>query len=394
MPEFKIFHTSDWHLGKKLFKADRIEEHTQFLEWTYQFLISEKINLLIIAGDVFDVPNPPNVAQQLFYDFIFKIGKIPNFQSIVITGNHDSSSLFEIPKSFFQKHNCHIYTKLENDLSKLEHYIEYNNEIIGIKLLPYFRNYELTNFLPEASKEDDSCVENYFKNFFKQWQRKPHYKFLVSHHGFGKYSAAGSEHAIFLSGVDHFPMSWVENAFDYIALGHIHKKQTISKDPLTIYPGSPIPLRFSEGNKKYISLVTINDGKLSQEDIVIPVFKRVVQIKTSLDTYQNDIKNFLDAKDQAEKCFLEVIIKQDKPKAGVADKIRAIISNHNIELTSFIPVITSTQTTHLSFEELKQLNLTELFTKYYKHKYEDQQIPQHLLKNFNSLLEEINDENS
>jgi exonuclease SbcD len=189
-------------------------------------------------------------------------------------------------------------------------------------------------------------------------------------------------------------MSWVENAFDYIALGHIHKKQTISKDPLTIYPGSPIPLRFSEGNKKYISLVTINDGKLSQEDIVIPVFKRVVQIKTSLDTYQNDIKNFLDAKDQAEKCFLEVIIKQDKPKAGVADKIRAIISNHNIELTSFIPVITSTQTTHLSFEELKQLNLTELFTKYYKHKYEDQQIPQHLLKNFNSLLEEINDENS
>jgi exonuclease SbcD len=131
MPEFKIFHTSDWHLGKKLFKADRIEEHTQFLEWTYQFLISEKINLLIIAGDVFDVPNPPNVAQQLFYDFIFKIGKIPNFQSIVITGNHDSSSLFEIPKSFFQKHNCHIYTKLENDLSKLEHYIEYNLEIMN-----------------------------------------------------------------------------------------------------------------------------------------------------------------------------------------------------------------------------------------------------------------------
>jgi exonuclease SbcD len=394
MSEFKILHTSDWHLGKKLFKAERIEEHTQFLEWIYQYLLSEKINLLILAGDIFDVPSPPNSAQKLFYDFIYKIGQLPNFQSIIITGNHDSPSLFEIPKEFFKQHKCHVYTKLDKDLRNLEHYIEFQDELIGIKLLPYFRNYELINYLPETSKEDEHSVENYFKGFFSSWEREPDHRFLVSHHGFGKYSAAGSEHAIFLSGLDHFPMSWVENAFDYIALGHIHKKQTISKNPLTIYPGSPIPLRFSEGNKKYVSKILIKNKTLTQEDILIPIFKRVVQIKTNLESYESDLKSLIQDKNINEQCYLEVIIKQDKAQAGIADKIRSIIKGHSIELISFIPVLSMTQTTQMSFAELKQLNLTELFTKYYKHKYEDQTLPDHLLTNFNNLLEEINDENS
>lgn len=397
MNKFKVLHTSDWHLGKKLFKAERIEEQRKFLMWTYDFLIKEQINLLIIAGDIFDVPSPPNNAQKLFYDFIYKIGSIPNFQSIVITGNHDSPTLFEIPKHFFREHNCHVYSRLEHDLAKLEHYIQHNDKLIGVKLLPYFRNYELVNFLPkECSDElnEEQIVSTYFQNFFDSWEKKPDYKFLVSHHGFGKYTAAGSEHAIFLSGIDHFPLSWIKNKFDYVALGHIHKKQVITKDPITVYPGSPIPLRFSEGNKKYISMVTIDENGLSQKDQELPVFKKLHQLKTNLENYQDDLKALVAGKEQQEEWFLEVLLNQDKTKSGVADQIRSIIKNKNIELISFIPQFSNPTEKNLSFEQLRELNLPELFSKYYKHKYQNKKVPDHIIKSFNQLLEEVKSENS
>ena len=63
----RILHTSDWHLGKRLFKLDRGPEHELFLEWLLKTLIEEKINLLLIAGDVFDTPTPPHQSLEHFY---------------------------------------------------------------------------------------------------------------------------------------------------------------------------------------------------------------------------------------------------------------------------------------------------------------------------------------
>ncbi len=56
----RILHTSDWHLGKRLFKLDRSVEHARFLEWLIQALIDKEIDILLIAGDIFDTPTPPH----------------------------------------------------------------------------------------------------------------------------------------------------------------------------------------------------------------------------------------------------------------------------------------------------------------------------------------------
>ncbi len=64
----RILHTSDWHLGKRLFKLDRTEEHQQFLNWLLTVLIEQQIDVLLLAGDIFDTPTPPHQSLQMFYD--------------------------------------------------------------------------------------------------------------------------------------------------------------------------------------------------------------------------------------------------------------------------------------------------------------------------------------
>ena len=66
----KILHTSDWHLGKKLFKISRLEEQELFLGWLHELIAREKVDVLLIAGDIFDTPNPPSQALKLYFDFL------------------------------------------------------------------------------------------------------------------------------------------------------------------------------------------------------------------------------------------------------------------------------------------------------------------------------------
>ncbi len=388
MNEFKILHTGDWHLGKRLFKESRLEEQEFFLNNIIKKIISEKINLLLIAGDIFDVPSPPNEAQRLFYNFIYQLGKIENFQTILITGNHDSQALFEIPIEFFKEHNCFIYPKLSSELSSLNHYIKWNGKTVGIKSLPYFRNFELINHIDES---DDESIKNFFCNFFNTWDESCDFKILLSHHCFGKYSAAGSEHAIHLSGVDYFPLEWLEEKFDYVALGHIHKKQTLSKNPLSIYPGSPYPLRFSESNLKYFSQITLeSNGNWNQDFTQIEPHKLLLRIKTNLINLESKLEKLIS--ETTQRSFLEVTIETERPVQGVADMIRDKLKKTQIKLLSFRAILLNEENTGQSLKKIDELNLPTLFTDYYKEKFNTQVIPKEIMDSFKELLENVSEQ--
>ena len=388
MNQFKIIHTSDWHLGKKLFKVERIEEHILFLNWLRDYILNEKINLLIIAGDIFDIPTPSNQAQKAFHDFIFSLRNIPNFQTLIIPGNHDSPSLFEIPKDFFKENNAFIYPQLEKDLTKNNHYIETPFGTLGIKLLPYFRNFELINHINQGSFPD---VESFFRHFFTNWDKEAQHKILISHHGFGQYSVAGSEHAIHLSGIDHFPTSWLERNFDYVALGHIHKRQVISQTPPAVYCGSPIPLRFGESNQKCIYEVGLSSQGITYQDKEVPNSKKLIQLKCSIEDLDSNLEKFK-KKFQISKGYLEVQVTTDRPLAGVADKIRDELKDTGFELLSFIPKFQSSKTEIKSIDQISKTSLEDLFKDYYKTKYSEEIIPPTLLESFTDLLNEVRDE--
>ncbi|RME09699.1 MAG: exonuclease subunit SbcD, partial [Bacteroidetes bacterium] len=104
----KILHTSDWHLGQKLTGRDRDEEHRLALDWLADFIAQEKVDVLVVAGDVFDIHNPPNSARELYYRFLRKLIQSSVRHVVVIGGNHDSPNMLEAPKELLQLLGIHV----------------------------------------------------------------------------------------------------------------------------------------------------------------------------------------------------------------------------------------------------------------------------------------------
>ena len=94
----KILHTADWHLGRSLYGRKRYEEFSAFLDWLSQTIEEKKVEILLVAGDVFDTSTPGSRAQELYYRFLYRVAASCCQHVVVIAGNHDSPSLLDAPK--------------------------------------------------------------------------------------------------------------------------------------------------------------------------------------------------------------------------------------------------------------------------------------------------------
>ena len=104
----KILHTSDWHLGRSLYGRKRYEEFSSFLDWLAQTIEEEKVDALLVAGDVFDNSTPSNRAQELYYRFLCRVAASCCRHVVVIAGNHDSPSFLNVPKELLRALNVYV----------------------------------------------------------------------------------------------------------------------------------------------------------------------------------------------------------------------------------------------------------------------------------------------
>jgi exonuclease SbcD len=388
----KILHTSDWHLGKKLYRYSRIEEQRLILNWFIQELAQNNIDILVIAGDIFDVPTPPNDAHKLYYEFLNQAQK--HCQKIIITsGNHDSGDFLKASSPIIKEKNIYVFDKLHS--KREDNYITFklNGKDVSICNLPYFRNVELHRYyqenMAEAEKDEDwklNVLSDLFNNV-----PDADFKLAVAHHAFGDYSATGSEHTLSLSGLEKLSTDIFE-AYDYVALGHIHQMQKI-KGPCPIYySGSPLPLRFSESAKKYYNLLVF-DKSLEIERKEIPNFRKIVQIKTDSENYIDELKTQLEKIESQLKPYIEVKITMHESLTGMADMIKGLCDKYDCELLNIMALLghndDEDDENQINIHELSHL---EIFEEFYKEKYPERKIPKHLKEKFKLILEEINNE--
>jgi len=104
----KILHTSDWHLGRTLYGRKRYEEFEAFLNWLAGLIDDEDVDVLLVAGDVFDNSTPSNRAQELYYRFLCRVAASPKRHVVVTAGNHDSPSFLNAPKELLKFLNVHV----------------------------------------------------------------------------------------------------------------------------------------------------------------------------------------------------------------------------------------------------------------------------------------------
>ena len=126
----RILHTADWHLGQTFFGYDRVEEHAHFLQWLARELKENKIDVLLVAGDVFDVSNPSAASQRMFYHFIRQVTEEnPKLQLVVVAGNHDSAARLEAPLPLLQE----MRTEIRGIVRRHEGEIDYDHLIVELK---------------------------------------------------------------------------------------------------------------------------------------------------------------------------------------------------------------------------------------------------------------------
>lgn len=370
----RILHTSDWHLGKRLYKLDRSEEHQLFLDWLIITLIEQKIDVLLIAGDIFDTPTPPHQALETFYNFLHRISVETKTETMIVAGNHDSGLLLEAPSKILSLHRVKVWGKLSERPE--DHWCQIGN--IDLCAIPFFRSYEL---LPHG--EGDALIS--LKKYLTKERTRP--QILMLHHLAGVFEAAGSEQVISLSGVDSIPSEVLE-CFDYVALGHIHKPQKIGAR--SYYSGSPIPLRFSETLKKSVVIIEENEGLLKPEIFLVPVFRNLFSVKCNETSYKDEL---LQLKQSGPlRPIVEVQIELTNPKIGLVDEIKTMLDKKEMELLSFTPIYETGEKKERKSQKLFELSTIDLFKEFYATKFpESKEIPEDLIADFTSLLEKVKD---
>lgn len=249
----KFLHISDLHIGKKIFETSMLSEQQYMLDQIYEIALAEKIDVLVIAGDIYDRSVPATEAVQLLDDFLtgFSQARIP---VIMISGNHDSPERVGFADKILEKQGIYIAGAYEGKLRRVKMEDQYGK--VEFVCLP---------FVKPAVGEGKDCAEaaaNMLKKEKIDLQGEDRHVLITHYFVTGQAGEAPllseAETGIDVGGLDNVPAG-VFAGFDYVALGHIHRAQKISGGEI-YYSGSPMKYSFSEaGSSKYVNLVEMQE---------------------------------------------------------------------------------------------------------------------------------------
>lgn len=407
----KFLHTADWHIGQLFHEYDRTYEHQQFLDWLVEILHSEKIDVLLISGDVFDISNPSAQSTRMFYTFLNQAtSKKPDLQIIITAGNHDSASRLEAPKPLLLSSKIHIVGLVEKDaegkidLEKLIIPIYDQDGRIKIYCLavPFLRLGDYPS-LPESANPYVEGVTTLYKDIFEYVQeRKESDQVIIAMGHLHTHNAEITEldktERLIMGGVECIPASAFHQDIKYVALGHIHKAQKIGDKEHIRYSGSPLPMSFSELNYKHQVIVfELDNDLLDIRSIEIPLFVRLMRLPLKHQPLYEVIALLeqlpnLDETDSVKIPYLEVRVLLEGPEPALRHKIEMALLEKKVRLTKIdvkYPDSKVKVNNLIAPAELQKLQPIDVFGKIYQTRY-NSDVPKEILNLFQQVVEEVN----
>ena len=327
----KCIHTADWHLGNTMHDLDRTRETSAFLDWLKSEIAAIGAEALVIAGDIFDVVNPSNIAKTQYYKFLASLLTTKCSNVVVIGGNHDSGSLLDAPAEILEALNIKVVGSI-NNRSIDDLVVELKNgdgQAIGFCCaVPFMRNLELEQFYKSSAgdsagessdgDEDGANDEDLLKHLYADVYRR-----AVELRGDRNIPiiATGHLYASNLSGRDsesvesgtaenvansiddgvrevvgtlgNVDVSTFPSELDYVALGHIHYTSMVAKNPKVRYSGSPFVMGFDEANcKRYVLAVDVLPNvEPTVVKIEVPKTVRFEQFKGDIESLKRNLQN-------------------------------------------------------------------------------------------------------
>jgi len=287
----RVLHTSDWHIGRTLYGRKRYEEFESFLTWLAETIQQNRIDALLVSGDVFDTSAPSNRAQELYYRFLCRVAASVCRHVVVVAGNHDSPSFLNAPKELLKALDVHVVgSSTENTEDEV---LVLRNEQDAPELIvcavPYLRDRDIRVAEAGESVEDKERkmiegIRNHYATVAAlAEQKREELGADIPIVGTGHLFTAGGQtvdgdgvRELYVGSLAHVTAGIFPASFDYLALGHLHMPQKVNGSETIRYSGSPLPMGFGEAKQqKSVCQVEFHSTAASVQLIDVPVFQEL-----------------------------------------------------------------------------------------------------------------------
>ena len=354
----RLLHTSDWHLGKKLNNFDRLEEQRIVMREIVSIADEQNVDMVVVAGDLFDTYNPSSDAQQLLYQTLYELSHDGQRPVIAIAGNHDSPDRVESPEVLAQVSgifmfgypnsmpgNAYIHKKF-HITQKAQGFMEI--QIPGcmapIRILhtPFTNQERLQAYLGVTEDEEQKALRNQLQ---KMWQKMADmycdnagvnilvaHQFVINNENDTEVKEPDDENAVNVGGTSAIFSYNIPRQIQYTALGHLHQCKKVGDNNIW-YSGSPLEYSFAETNQD--KFVLVSDIEPNKEPSV-----NKIHLKSGCKLKRMTFNNILDATNWLvlnRNCWVELTIVSDNYLShsdkqmlyDASDKIVAIIPQVN-----------------------------------------------------------------
>lgn len=313
----KIMHLSDLHIGKKVNEYSMLQDQIYILKEILRIIDNEKVETVIIAGDVYDRSLPPNEALELFDEFLYQLSS-RNVNVFVISGNHDSPERISYGGRMMTENKIFLSPVYDGNVKPITLNDDYGE--VNFYLLPFVRPADIRRYFPDENIENyTDAVKVAIDNMNVDFNER---NILVTHQFVTGAELSESEDII-VGGTDNVSGE-VFDGFDYVALGHIHREQTVGKDNIR-YCGTPLKYSFSEAkNIKSVTVLDFNDkGNIEYSKIPLTPFRDMREIRGTY--YELTLKSSYESTNTEDYLHITLTDEEDIPDA--IGKLRSIYPN-------------------------------------------------------------------
>jgi len=374
----KLLHTSDWHLGAMDNNISLKDDQVFFIDKICEIIEEEKIDAVMIAGDVFDRSVASAEAIKLYDYAITKICRL-NTKVLEIAGNHDSAERLSNLHELLESAGLYVAGALEKEVSVVEF------DDVQIFMLPWITKEKVKSIYPDKADDIKSLEDAYnvvtseMRSRFKDGKRH----IIIAHAFITDSETSVSDRAAEIGFATQVGSS-VFDGFDYVALGHIHKPQDVT-DKIR-YCGTPMPYSFGKEEKQDKGVTIIDTDTMDIRHISLPLLHKRTTIEDDLDAIRHP-----KCSGEEREGFVRLIVKDSYIGASILNELRNIYPNL-IEVSGKNYEGEETSIT-LTMDDLEKMenDPIEIFRHFCKDQIQDE-VDEHIVDLFKKAVETVGEE--
>ena len=322
----RLIHTSDWHLGRKLKGVDRTPEIAEALQEILKYAKDFDVDAVLVAGDIFDVPNPSTEAEKVAYEFFYQLNQL-SIPSVAIAGNHDSATRIDSLAQLLSLAGVRALgrPRIADEGGVITMDTASGKLCVGAMPFASERRMlaaeDVWNLDASEQRADYKTTVTYVLQNLATGFRTDAANVMMAHMTIDGAKFTGSEAAFHSGNMYSLSGQAIPSECQYVALGHIHRPQQIANAAPTYYSGSLIQVDFGEvGEEKGFNLIDVEVGRPAKVQFQpLTCEKPLKRVECHIDQLDEQLEAHRDYVG-----YLKFAIAVDAPQIGLADRVRKV----------------------------------------------------------------------